>query len=78
MSKEKKIKQTNGKGDKSRISDKKKFDKNWERIFGSDVDTIKCKRCKKENVDITKDYTICFDCLVGLDINHKDYERYKK
>jgi len=23
-----------GKGDKSRISDKKKFDKNWEKIFG--------------------------------------------
>ena len=22
-----------GKGDKSRVSDKKKFDKNWERIF---------------------------------------------
>ena len=23
-----------GKGDKSRVSDKKKFDKNWEKIFG--------------------------------------------
>ena len=23
-----------GKGDKSRISDKKKFDENWEKIFG--------------------------------------------
>ena len=24
----------NGKGDKSRISNKKQFDKNWDRIFG--------------------------------------------
>ena len=24
-----------GKGDKSRISDKKQFDKNWEKIFGN-------------------------------------------
>jgi len=23
-----------GKGDKSRVTDKKKFDKNWEKIFG--------------------------------------------
>ena len=31
----KKVKYSNaGKGDKSRVSDKKKFDKNWENIFG--------------------------------------------
>ena len=26
-----------GKGDKSRITDKKKFDKNWEKIFGKET-----------------------------------------
>jgi len=30
-----------GKGDKSRISDKKKFDKNWEKIFGKKKKTKK-------------------------------------
>jgi hypothetical protein len=39
---------------------------------------IKCKRCKKKTVDIVKDYTICFDCLIELDINHKNYKKYKK
>jgi hypothetical protein len=34
MAKEKKPKQTNGKGDKNRVTDKKQFDKNWEKIFG--------------------------------------------
>jgi hypothetical protein len=36
MDKEKKPKQTNGngKGDKNRVTDKKQFDKNWEKIFG--------------------------------------------
>jgi len=29
----KKQKQTNGKGDKNRVSDKKRFDKNWDKIF---------------------------------------------
>ena len=28
----------------------------------------KCKRCKKEK-DIVKDYIICWDCLIELDIN---------
>ena len=27
-------KSSNGKGDRNRVNDKKKFDKNWERIFG--------------------------------------------
>jgi len=34
MTKEKKTKQTNGKGDKNRVTDKKRFEKNWENIFG--------------------------------------------
>ena len=34
MTKEKKTKQTNGKGDKNRVTDKKQFDKNWDKIFG--------------------------------------------
>jgi len=33
MAKEKKPKQTNGKGDKNRVTDKKRFEKNWEKIF---------------------------------------------
>ena len=37
----------------------------------------KCKHCKKKK-DIYKGYVICFDCLVELDINHKDYKKYKK
>ena len=30
-------KSQNGKGDKSRISDKKKYDRNYEKIFGVDI-----------------------------------------
>ena len=33
----------NGKGDKSRISNKKQFDKNWDRIFGKKKKTHKLK-----------------------------------
>ena len=33
MAKEKKAKQTNGKGDKNRVTDKKQFDKNWDNIL---------------------------------------------
>ena len=33
----------NGKGDKSRISNKKQFDKNWDRIFGKKKKTNKLK-----------------------------------
>jgi len=44
----------------------------------------KCKRCKKkvEHLALTQYpktlYTICFDCLIELDINHKDYSKYEK
>tara|TARA_R110000796_G_scaffold126759_4_gene241719 strand:+ start:938 stop:1069 length:132 start_codon:yes stop_codon:yes gene_type:complete len=34
MAKEKIAKQANGKGDKNRVTDKKRFEKNWEKIFG--------------------------------------------
>ena len=35
---EKKNKYSNaGKGDKNRVSDKKKYDKNYEKIWGSDI-----------------------------------------
>ena len=27
--------------------------------------------------DIAKGYSICFDCLIDLDINHKNYKKYK-
>jgi len=40
MSKKKKPKQTNGKGDKSRVSDTKKYAENWEKIFGKKKDKI--------------------------------------
>ena len=33
-----KTKQVNGKGDKSRVSDKKRFDENWDKIFGKKGD----------------------------------------
>ena len=37
----------------------------------------KCKRCKKDDREIAKGYTICWDCLIELDINHKNYQKYK-
>jgi len=40
MSKQKKHSDA-GKGDKSRVIDKKKFDKNWEKIFGKKKKNIK-------------------------------------
>ena len=33
LSKKQKTKQSNGKGDKSRIANKKRFDENWDKIF---------------------------------------------
>ena len=36
-----------GKGDKSRVSNKKQFDKNWEKIFGSKDEKNKKKTKKK-------------------------------
>tara|TARA_Y100000114_G_scaffold153900_1_gene174832 strand:+ start:398 stop:661 length:264 start_codon:yes stop_codon:yes gene_type:complete len=33
-------KSQNGKGDKSRISDKKKYDRNYEKIFGVDIGRV--------------------------------------
>ena len=29
---------TNGKGDKNRVTDKKRFDSNWDKIFNNKVD----------------------------------------
>ena len=28
--------------------------------------------------EMSKGYTICFDCLFELDINHKNYKKYKR
>ena len=50
---------TNGKGDKNRITNKKKFDMNWEKIFGIDKELhdhplgveFAHKDIKKENTD---------------------------
>ena len=42
----------------------------------------KCKRCKKntQNLAVTfsAQYTICWDCLIELDINRKNFEKYEK
>ncbi len=38
-----------GKGDKSRVSDKKKFDDNWEKIFGRNKNEKKGKKTKITN-----------------------------
>ena len=32
---------TNGKGDRNRVTNKNKYDKNWERIFGNKKKRIK-------------------------------------
>ena len=57
-----------GKGDKSRVSDKKRFDKNWDKIFGS-KDEKKTKKIKTEAIQ-TED--------VGLsDTHHKGTQEQK-
>ena len=57
-----------GKGDKSRISDKKRFDKNWDKIFGS-TNEKKTKKIKTKTTQ-TED--------VGLsDTHHKGIQKQK-
>ena len=57
-----------GKGDKSRILNKKRFDKNWDKIFGS-KDEKKTKKIKTEATQ-TED--------VGLsDTHHKGTQEQK-
>ena len=57
-----------GKGDKSRISNKKQFDKNWEKIFGN-KNAKKTKKIKTTNTE-TED--------VGLsDTHHKGIQEQK-
>jgi hypothetical protein len=41
-----------------------------------------CKRCSKEiqHLAVTHpkiEYTICWDCLIHLDINGKDWKKFK-
>ena len=68
---EKKNKYSNaGKGDKSRVSNKKQFDKNWEKIFGSKDEKNKKKTKKKTRNKETED--------VGLsDTHHKGSQGQK-
>ena len=40
------------------------------------VGATMCKHCKKDK-EMAKGYIICFDCLIELDINHKNYKRYE-
>jgi len=55
MMKKKKTKYSNaGKGDKSRITDKNKFDKNWEKIFGKKKITSEEERSGNEQKSETK------------------------
>ena len=59
-----------GKGDKSRVLDKKRFDKNWEKIFGSKDEKNKKKTKKKTRNKETED--------VGLsDTHHKGSQGQK-
>ena len=59
-----------GKGDKSRVSNKKQFDKNWEKIFGSKDEKNKKKTKKKTRNKETED--------VGLsDTYHKGSQEQK-
>jgi len=45
---------------------------------------ISCKRCKKETTEFAVTnypkvvYTICWDCLIDLDVGGKDWKKYKK
>jgi hypothetical protein len=43
-----------------------------------------CERCSKrvQHLAVTQHpttlYTICFDCLIDMDINHQDYKKFVK
>ena len=66
---EKKSKYSNaGKGDKSRISDKKQFDKNWEKIFGNK----NAKKTKKIKTEVTQTEDVRLS-----DTNHKGIQEQK-
>ena len=42
--------------------------------------SILCRRCGKEkDLACTREtsYTVCWDCLIYLDINHKEYKQYE-
>ena len=46
----------------------------------SSPNSTPCKRCGEEKeLACTREtsYTICWDCLIYLDINHKDYKQYE-
>jgi transcription elongation factor Elf1 len=49
------------------------------------VKKLTCKRCGKKVQHLATTgrnpkelYTICWDCLIELDINHKNFKKYKK
>ena len=43
---------------------------------------INCKQCNKEVQHLASTrlnhYTICWDCLIELDINEKNFKKYEK
>ncbi len=46
---------------------------------------LTCTRCSKKVQHLATTgrqpkelYTICWDCLIELDINHKNFKKYKK
>ena len=68
---------SNGKGDRNRITNKKKFDMNWEKIFGIDTEVhdhplgagFAQKDIKKGNVDEEKQSKITnrlYDCRLDI------------
>ena len=48
----------------------------WKEELHIDEEDMKCKRCKKEK-DIYKGYTICVDCVIELDQDYKDINKWK-
>ena len=55
----KKTEQVNGKGDKSRVTNKKKFDKNWEKIFGKGKITGSLSHESKKTIRLVYSNDVC-------------------
>jgi len=63
MAKEKKTNQSNGKGDRNRVSNKEKFDRNWDKIFGKKIEPTGSIESKQSNKNI-KEIWSSDDCRV--------------
>ena len=63
----KKTEQVNGKGDKSRITNKKKFDKNWDKIFGRKIGNRDVKVTKTSVKKKIRKFYSSEDCKIDED-----------